>query len=113
MADLDNIVNVSITVTSAAPTRGNFGTPAIYAYHTHNTDKIRTYFDTAGMVADGFATTEPAYLMASSILEQSPHSPTFKVIRGSVANVQRFTFQVTDSNVGDKIGLTVTDPLGV
>lgn len=111
MADLDNIVNVDITVTSAAPTRENFGTPAILAYHTHNTDVIRTYFDLAGMVSDGFTTSEPAYLMASAIVEQQPHTPSFKVIRGTTAVTQTFTF-TANTETGTNMGLAVTSPLG-
>lgn len=112
MSFLDTIVNVSITATSATPTKANFGTPAVIAYHTHNTDKIRTYFDLAGMVSDGFSTTEPAYLMAQSICEQNPRPPTFKVIRGTTAVAQSMTFVVTDSTKGDTVGLTLTDTTG-
>ena len=68
MGNIDQIVNVQITAQSNAPSRESFGVPAILAYHTHNTDLIRTYNDLAGMVSDGFSSNEPAYLMATAIV---------------------------------------------
>jgi hypothetical protein len=113
MAELDNIVNISITAVSASPTRANFGTPLILAYHTHNVDLLRTYFDPSDMVTDGFTTTEPAYLMASAIVQQNPRPPSFKVGRLTASAVQTFTFTVTNATEGAKVGLTMTSPLGV
>ncbi len=109
MSELDTLVNVSITATSATPSVPNFGTPAVYAYHSHNTDLVRTYQDLAGMVADGFSTTEPAYLMATAIVSQNPRPPTFKVIRATAAPAHVFTFKVTDTNTGDNVGFQVTN----
>lgn len=104
---LDAIVSVSIQATNATLQLPNFGIPAVLAYHTHNTDFIRTYSSLAGMVTDSFTTTEPAYLMASSLLNQSPTVTQFKVIRGSTAAAMTATFTVTDVSVGDQIGYTV------
>lgn len=109
----DTIVQVSITATSATPSVPNSTTPAIYAYHTHNTDLVRTYTDLSGMVSDGFSTTEPAYLMASRIVAQNPRPPEFKVIRATDSAQQLMTFTVTDVNKNDTDGLVLTDPSGV
>jgi hypothetical protein len=113
MSLVDTIVNVQISATSASPTVQNFGTPAILAYHTHNTDKIRTYFDLDGMVSDGFSTTEPAYLAAQAIVSQNPRPPSFKVIRSSTSVQQTMTFTCTDTNTGDSVGLSLLDSAGV
>lgn len=113
MGPIDSIVSVTIIANNATPTLPNFGTPNCLAYHTHNTDYIRTYNSLAGLVSDSFATTEPAYLMATAILSQSPTVPSFKVTRGSVAVSQLMTFKVTDTNVGDQIGLQVIGVNGV
>jgi len=113
MSFLDTVVTVNVTATSATPTLPGFGIPAILAYHTHWTDRIRTYTDLAGMTADGFTTTEPAYLMAQSIVQQSPRPTTFKVIRGTTSVVQTWTFTVTDNTDGHSVGQTVTSPTGV
>lgn len=112
MSLLDNIVNINIQATANAPTQANFGTPLILPYHTHWTDKVRTYFDIAGMLSDGFTAHEPAVLMATAILSQNPHPPTFKVGRLSTAPTQVFTFLVTDNTNGDSVGFTLTDPSG-
>lgn len=108
MGPIDALVTVTIIATNATPTLPNFGTPAFLAYHTHNTDYIRTYTSLAGMVSDGFSATEPAYYWASTVLSQSPTVPSFKIIRGSTAVTHMtFTFLVTDLSVGDTIGFTV------
>lgn len=114
MADLlEEIVQITITANASAPTRKSFGVPAVAAYHTHNSDRIRTYGSLDDMVSDGFTTTEPAYLMASSIVQQSPRPPKFKVIRLSTAVVQTFTFKATNTTDGDSVGLTLLSPGGV
>jgi hypothetical protein len=112
MGNIDQIVSVQITAQSNAPSRESFGVPAILAYHTHNTDLIRTYNDLAGMVSDGFSSNEPAYLMATAIVSQNPRPPAFKVIRGTTSTAQTFTVTVTDNNVDDKVGLSILDSDG-
>lgn len=104
---IDQIVSVSIQASAVSPQVPNFGTPAILCYHTHNTDLIRTYSSLAGMTSDGFSTTEPAYLMATAILDQNPTVSSFKIIRGTTAAQMTATFTVTDTTAGDKIGFTV------
>ena len=104
MGPIDSIVTVSITATSATPQTPNFGVPAILAYHTHNADYIRSYSTLSGMVSDSFTTTEPAYIMATALLSQTPTVPLFKVIRGSTAAAQTCTFKVTDIALGDSVG---------
>jgi hypothetical protein len=110
MAFVDTIVNVSISATSATPTVQNSSTPAVLAYHTHNTDQIRTYNDLDGMVSDGFSIYEPAYLAAAAICAQDPRPASFKVIRGSTSVQQTFTFQVIDHGDGQVIGLSIQSP---
>lgn len=84
MADLASIVNVVITRTSASVSRASFNIPLIAAYHTHNSDLVRTYSASTGlaaMVTDGFEVDEPAYLAAVALLSQSPRPKTFKIGR--------------------------------
>ena len=114
MADpIDQIVTINITATSAAPTRKSFGIPLILAYHTHNADKVRTYFNTSDMLDDGFTSLEPAYYMAQAIVSQNPRPPSFKVGRLTTAVIQTFTFKVTNTTVGDSAGFDILSPLGV
>lgn len=109
---VDSIVVVSITATSAQPTVGNFGTPLFIQYHTHNTDKVRTYTDLAGMVTDGFSVYEPAYLWATKVLSQNPHPPEFKIGRGTTAVAQHMTFVAATPSTGDTVGMTLALPTG-
>ena len=109
MGPIDSIVNVQITATTATPQLPNFGTPAILAYHTHYPDLIRTYSNLGGMTSDGFVATEPAMIMATAILSQSPTVPTFKVIRATGLVQQTFTvtYAAGDLKVGQAVGFEV------
>jgi hypothetical protein len=105
---IDQIVSVSIQASAQTPQIPNFGIPAVLCYHTHNSDYIRTYSSLSGMVSDGFTTTEPAYLLAQSMLSQNPTIKQFKIIRGSTAVQQTMTFKVTDTANGDTVGFSLT-----
>jgi hypothetical protein len=69
---LDSIVSSSISTTATPPSQENFDTPLIAAYHNLWTARTRTYSSLAGMVSDGFRSTDPAYQMASAIFSQQP-----------------------------------------
>lgn len=113
MADIiEDVVDVTITATSATPSLPGFNIPAVIAYHTHNTDLIRFYTSLSAMVADSFTTSEPAYRMAQSILAQSPHVKKFAVIRATSAIAQTFTLTVTDNTNGHQVGCTIVAPDG-
>jgi len=113
MGDVSAIVNVAITANSQTPTKPSFGIEEILAYHTHWLDKFRTYTSLAGMVADGFSTTEPAYLLATMVVNQNPRPPSFKVCRGTTAVAQVFTLNVTANTTGIPVGLSILDSSGV
>ena len=113
MGILDTLVPVTITASGATPQVANFGTPAIICYHTLNSDYIRTYTDVQGLVDDGFAVTDPAYIMASVIFSQEPSPSSLKLIRGTSAVTQSCAFVVTNTTVGDQIGYQVVGTDGV
>ena len=104
---IDQIVPVTITATSATPQVGNFGTPALLAYHTYNPFPSRTYFGLSGLLSDGFSSAEPAYLMASALMSQNPTVTSFQVIRGTSAQTWTAHFGVVDTAVGESIGFTL------
>lgn len=52
---LEDIASVTISSTSAQPTRAGFGTPLLAAYHTKNVDRVRSYTSLTALVADGLA----------------------------------------------------------
>lgn len=113
MGPLDSLVPVTITASGATPQIANFGTPAILCYHALNTDYIRTYTSLQGMVDDGFATTDPAYYMATAIFSQTPSPSSLKLIRGSSAVTQSCTFTVTDNTDGNQVGYQCVGTDGV
>lgn len=85
---LDSIVAITIDAQTTTPAQTGFGVPMVVAYHTHNTDLIRFYTSLAGMVADSFATTEPAYLAARAIFAQDPHPTRVAIGRLSLPSTQ-------------------------
>lgn len=68
--NLARIVNATLTPTTKVPSVRGFNTPCVAAYHTHNTDRSRSYDDLDGMVTDGFDAFEPGYLAAAAIFAQ-------------------------------------------
>ena len=93
---LDDLVSVTITLESASVEQESFGIPLIAAYHTHNTNRVRTY-DAAtaltDMVADSFSTTEPAYLAAAALLSAQVRVKQIKIGRrdGAWQQITRIT----------------------
>lgn len=105
---LDDIVQVSITATTASPTRVGFGTPLILAYHTRWTsDLVREYASLAEMVSDSFATTDPAYLCATKIFSQNPRVRKVKVGRRTRAFTQTIDITPVTTTVGFVYRITV------
>lgn len=88
MGYAEDLVTISITRSTRTPSQAGFGTPLVAAYHTHYTDRVRSYSELGELVTDGFATTEPAYLIASAIFSQSPAPPTVKIGRRALAYTQ-------------------------
>ncbi|MEY4579822.1 MAG: hypothetical protein RL701_4525 [Pseudomonadota bacterium] len=79
--DLDQIVSVVITESSATPSRVGFSIPLVVASHASLTG-MHTYSAStmlASMVTDGVATTAPVYLTAQRLLSQNPRPRTIKV----------------------------------
>ncbi len=88
---LESIINVTISLETAQVSRANFGVPLIAAFHTHWTDRVRTYSASsmlATMVTEGFATTETAYILAQKLLAANPRVRTLKIGRRDGATVQ-------------------------
>src|ERR1700752_1889678 len=113
MPIVDQIVNVAITAQSATPSLPGTDIPAILGDHTVWSDRIRTYFHPRGMLTDRFPATPQLVLMANAIGAQNPRPSSFKVIRGTSAQQQVLHFKVTDTTVGDVVGLILTDAAGV
>lgn len=85
---IDQIVNVTVTRETRAPSQRGFGTPLIVAYHTAWTDRVREYADEDELLDDGFTTSSYVYKMAQAIKAQDPSPTTFKVGRRSAVFTQ-------------------------
>lgn len=107
-----DVLNVSISVSGAGPTRAGFGEPMVVAYHTHYTDRSREYSTLAGMVADGFAVTEPAYLASANIAAQIPAPPAWKVGRRALAMTQTLHLACLSTSVLDTYVFSLRTPGG-
>ncbi len=95
---LDDIVDITITTATAAPTRVGFGVPLVMCYHTHFVERQRTYTSIAGMVADGFSTTEDGTRMVTALLAQNPKPSSVIVGRNATSSVRTLNFIPTAVN---------------
>jgi hypothetical protein len=78
---LSEVVDVQISSTPAAVTQQGFGIPLILSTDTRQAARVSFYTDTDGMVADGYLTTDVAYIYASSMFAQKPRPPRIAVGR--------------------------------
>jgi hypothetical protein len=69
---ISDVANIVISLQTAQAIAAGFGIPLVLGAHTHNTDRVRFYSSTDGMVSDGFANTEPEYKFVASMLSQNP-----------------------------------------
>jgi len=107
---ISDVVNISISVSGAGPTREGFGEPLIAAYHTHYTDRVREYGSLAAMVSDGFQTFDPAYLAASEVFSQNPSPPNLKIGRRALAVTQTLTLTLLSTSALDTYVLKLRTP---
>lgn len=113
MASLNTIINVNILVSATSPSSANFGIPMVAAYHTHYASLIRYYSSLAGMVSDGFAVTEPAYLAAAEILDQNPTVTQFAIGRRALPYTQILHLVCSSTSTLDAYTFAIVGSLGV
>lgn len=78
---LDDIVQLTITLNSSAPTQAGFGRGLLCAYHTHFAGRTKLYKGADEMLTDGFLTTDKVYQDAVAYKSQRPCPIDFKVGR--------------------------------
>jgi hypothetical protein len=107
---LDQLIDLAITTNTATPTRESFGVALVMVQKVpagFANGEIRTYTQPADLVADGFAVTDPAYLIASKIKAQNPAPPSFKVCKRTHLITQAIHLTVTDATAGRAHKLTI------
>jgi hypothetical protein len=92
---ISDIINLTITTANAGPTQKGYGIPMILGYSQRFAERARTYTSSAGMVADGFLTTDPEYLAATKLEAQNPKVEKWIVGRGN--NRPTYSWRVTVS----------------
>lgn len=85
---LEEIASVTISSTSAQPSRAGFGTPLLAAYHTKSVDRVRSYTSLAALVADGFTPSSAVYRAVAAIFSQNPRPVRVKVGRRALPFTQ-------------------------
>ncbi len=101
---VDDIVQVTITRESSAVSRAGFGTPLLVSVHTRFAERLRIYEGgsiLADMVADGFVTTDVAYLQAQAALSVSPRPSRIAIGRAVAAAAQSIDFNVNATADGN------------
>lgn len=123
---LSDIVQVSISVRRGGISRASFGIGLLAAYHTkwgmQNGERVRSYTDPDGMIADGFYADEPAFLAAQSYFSQDPRPARIKIGRRASAFTQVVDFTpvvYTDGSVhtvevdGEELSNTVSGSISL
>lgn len=84
MPNISEIVEVQIVLQAAAVAQANFGTPLILGDSSVLSGRTAKYSSLSAMTSDGWAGTEPEYIMASKVFSQNPH-PVAVVVGKKVA----------------------------
>jgi hypothetical protein len=89
---LSDIVQVSISTTSAPVERAGFGVPLVLAPDCPAgfTERVRFYTAASELITDGFSATDATYLMVSRLFSQSPKLPQVAVGRLALPPTQQF-----------------------
>jgi hypothetical protein len=116
MGALSDIVSVSISANTRAPTQAGFNQPLLYSYHTRWLETYRVYEETADMITDGFTASDAAYLMALALCSQDNRPESFIVGRHTgAAPAWTGELVITDATEGAVVSFRVvgTDGLDV
>lgn len=97
---LEDIVSVTITAQTTTPTRLGFGTPLIARVHNVFASVVRAFKNLTEMTDAGFASGDPAVLIATKIFSQNPKPGTVKVGKRANAFTQTVQFQFINTTSG-------------
>ena len=87
MANIDRIVSVQIALNTAGISKEGFSTLLIVGESTNALARVSTYTSSVQMTEDGYAESDPLYLMAADFFAQIPHPNVLKVGRRQVDEV--------------------------
>lgn len=104
---IDQHVSVTVTINNAGIAQEGFGTIAIPTYKNLFSGRSATYRRLADVIADGFDADSPEALAVGSVLSQSPHPPTVKLIKGLLPPTLKYTVECTDVRDGETYEMNV------
>jgi len=108
---LNDIVNVTLTLQTNAPSQVGFGTLLFAAYHNEYVDRVRTYKTHAAVVAD-FGADHAISKAASVIFGQNPRPKQIKIGRRALPYTKSFELTPTDTTEGLVYSITLEDSAG-
>jgi hypothetical protein len=118
MSDLNDLVNIVITLQSAGISKADFGTPLVLATLSSavlakwGPDVTRSYKKPADMLPDGFTVKDAAYKLVSAFKSQSPNPPSVVVGKRVTPQTQVITLTPTNTTVGYVYGGTISGSTG-
>lgn len=105
MGEINEHIEVSISVQSSGLTRAGFNTPMLVGYHTAWTERVRSFANTTELVAAGIPSTHPIYRMFSAVKAAKPALSRIKVGKRALAPVQSIRLTPVDTTAGHVISL--------
>lgn len=109
---ISDVVNLSISVSGAGPTRAGFGEPLVAGFGLWFSSGVREYSSTADMVADGASVTNPTYLAVANIFDQNPAPPAVKVAPRTLAYAQVLDLTCLSTSALDTYVIQLRTPGG-
>lgn len=96
---LSDIVSLTLSTQTASATRAGYGVPLVLAADAQAgfTERVRTYTDLTGVLAD-FAVTTATYKQCAKVFAQETRPPSIKVGRLALPPTQRFAVTPTAVN---------------
>jgi hypothetical protein len=88
MASISTVVSITITKGTKTVSLQSFNVACIFGPSNRFGDVIRYYTDPSDMLTDGFLVSDPEYIFATELMEQSPSPKTFAVSKFTAAVAQ-------------------------
>jgi hypothetical protein len=109
MSNLDDLVKINISASTATPTKPGFGTILIAAQKLPAgfTMRTRSFASLTEMTDFGFAVTDPAYLCAQKMKAQNPSITSWKVGKRANKTVQTLKLKCKSNVQGDVYTVTI------
>lgn len=110
---LDDVVNVTITAQTVAPTRLGFGTPLLMAYHTVTPNRVDLFKSLAEISDAGFGANHPVTKMATKVFSQNPRPSQVVVGKRALPFTQIVRLTPVNVTIGYTYRFAVIDRNGV